>query len=327
MLLAIILACIGALALLTILIYLYRPLYHPKYLEDLYDCHVVITGGSSGIGKELARLFLNEYGSRVTILARNSERLEECRRDLSPNLSDRLLCLSVDISQSYEEVENAIQHAIRHHQDKPVDILINSAAIFYARPFEQTKPEEFAAMMRINYLGSVYCTQACLPSMKRRGTGRIVFLSSQAGQLGVFGYTSYCSTKYALKGLAESLQMELERENIYITLVFPPDTDTPGLKEENKSKPKETQMINETSGLLSAEQVAKKIIQSTRKGSFTCSYGINGFLLTCLTCGAQPVTTVSEIICQSLFIGLLRLIMLRVLKSFYKLVKKAKQIP
>ncbi|CAF1565341.1 unnamed protein product, partial [Adineta ricciae] len=77
---------------------------------------------------------------------------------------------------------------------------------------------------RINYLGSVYCTQACLPSMKRRGTGRIVFLSSQAGQLGVFGYTSYCSTKYALKGLAESLQMELERENIYITLVFPPDT-------------------------------------------------------------------------------------------------------
>ncbi|CAF4385733.1 unnamed protein product, partial [Rotaria magnacalcarata] len=51
-----------------------------------------------------------------------------------------------DISQSYEEVENAIQHAIRHHQDKPVDILINSAAIFYARPFDQTKPEEFAEM-------------------------------------------------------------------------------------------------------------------------------------------------------------------------------------
>ncbi|CAF0976205.1 unnamed protein product [Rotaria sp. Silwood1] len=327
MLLAIILACIGALALLTILIYLYRPLYRPKYLEDLYDCHVLITGGSSGIGKELARLFLNEYGSRVTILARNSERLEQCRRELSPNLSDRLLCLSVDISESYEQVENAIEQAIRHHQDKPIDILINNAAIFYARPFHQTKPEEFAEMMRINYLGCIYCTQACLTSMKRRGSGRIVFVSSQAGQLGVFGYTSYCSTKFALKGLAESLQMELVRENIYITLVFPPDTDTPGFKEENKTKPKETQMINETSGVLSADQVAKKIIQATRKGSFTCSYGINGFLLTCLTCGAQPVTTISEIIFQSLFMGLLRLIMLRVVNSFYKLVKKHKQIP
>ena len=181
--------------------------------------------------------------------------------------------------------------------------------------------------MRINYLGSIYCTQACLTSMKGRGTGRIVFLSSQAGQLGVFGYTSYCSTKFALKGLAESLQMELDRENIYITLVFPPDTDTPGFTEENKSKPKETQMINETSGLLSAAQVARKIIESTRKGSFTCSYGLNGLLLTCLTCGGQPVTTIREIIGQSLFPGLLRLIMLRVLKSFYKLVKKNKQIP
>lgn len=148
MLLVIILACIGVLALLTILIYLYRPIYHPKYIEDLYDSHVIITGGSSGIGKELARLFLHEYGARVTILARNIDRLEECRRELSPNLSDRLLCLSVDISQSYEQVENAIQQSIRHHQDKPVDILINNAAIFYARSFHETRPEEFAEMSK-----------------------------------------------------------------------------------------------------------------------------------------------------------------------------------
>jgi 3-dehydrosphinganine reductase len=148
MLLVFILVGIGALALLTILIYLYRPIYRPKYLDDLYDCHVLITGGSSGIGKELARQFLNEYNARVTILARNSERLEECRRELSPNSSDRLLCLSIDISQSYEEVKNVIDYAVHHHQDKPVDILINNAAIFYARSFHETKPEEFAEMSK-----------------------------------------------------------------------------------------------------------------------------------------------------------------------------------
>jgi len=148
MLLVFILTGIGVLALLTILIYLYRPIYRPKYLDDLYDYHVLITGGSSGIGKELARQFLNEYNARVTILARNSERLEECRRELSPNDSDRLLCLSIDISQSYEEVQHVIEHAIHHHQDKPIDILINNAAIFYARPFHQTKPEEFAEMSK-----------------------------------------------------------------------------------------------------------------------------------------------------------------------------------
>lgn len=181
--------------------------------------------------------------------------------------------------------------------------------------------------MRINYLGAINCTQACLPSMKQHGTGRIVFVSSQAGQLGVFGYTSYCSTKFALKGLAESLQMELERENIHVSLVFPPDTDTPGFKEENKTKPKETQMINETSGVLSAEQVARKIVQTTRTGSFTCSYGLNGYLLTCLTSGAQPATTIREIVGQSLASGLLRLIMLRVLNSFYNLIRKNKSVP
>ena len=181
--------------------------------------------------------------------------------------------------------------------------------------------------MRINYLGSVYCTQACLASNQQRALQRIVFISSQAGQLGVYGYTSYCSTKFALKGLAESLQMELARESIYITLVFPPDTDTPGFKEENKNKPKETQLINETSGVLSAGQVAKKTIEATRQGSFTCSYGLNGALLTCLTSGAQPATTFSEIICQSLFTGTIRLIMFQVLHSFYKLVKKLKQVP
>ena len=141
-----ILTVIGLLALLTILYYLYRPLYRPKYLDDLYDCHVIITGGSSGIGKELARQLLNEHGARVTIFARNPTRLDECRRELSPNSSDRLLCLSVDISQSYEHVEHAIEQAVRHHGDRPVRILINNAAIFYARPFQETKPEEFHEM-------------------------------------------------------------------------------------------------------------------------------------------------------------------------------------
>jgi NAD(P)-dependent dehydrogenase (short-subunit alcohol dehydrogenase family) len=148
MLLVIILICIGILALFTILIYLYRPIYHPKYLKDLYDRHILITGGSSGIGKELARQLLNEYGARVTILARNSERLKECQRELSPNSSDRLLCLSVDISQSYEGVKDAIEQAVRHHQDKPIEILINNAGIFYARAFHETKPEEFAEMSK-----------------------------------------------------------------------------------------------------------------------------------------------------------------------------------
>jgi 3-dehydrosphinganine reductase len=83
-------------------------------------------------------------------------------------------------------------------------------------------------MMKLNYLGGVYCTRSVIESMKKRKFGRIMFVSSQAGQIGIFGYTSYSASKFALKGLAESLQMEVKPYNIYVSIAYPPDTDTPG---------------------------------------------------------------------------------------------------
>ncbi len=79
-------------------------------------------------------------------------------------------------------------------------------------------------MMRVNYFGTLFCTKAVVSSMKKRNFGRIAIISSQAGQIGIFGYTGYSASKFALKGFAESLQMELKPYNIYVTLSFPPDT-------------------------------------------------------------------------------------------------------
>ena len=160
--------------------------------------------------------------------------------------------------------------------------------------------------------------------MRQFGSGRIVLVSSQAGQVGVFGYTSYCATKFALKGFAESLQMELARENIFVTVAYPPDTDTPGFAEENKTKPIETKLINETSALVSAEEVAKRILQSTCRGSFSCWFGINGFLLDALTSGAQPISNVLELISQAFTVGLARLIMVGVLNTFYDITRRTR---
>ena len=160
--------------------------------------------------------------------------------------------------------------------------------------------------------------------MRQNGSGRIVLVSSQAGQIGIFGYTSYCGTKFALKGFAESLQLELARDNIYVTIAYPPDTDTPGFAEENKSKPVETKLINGTSDVLSADAVAKGIIESTRKGSFSCWFGINGFLLDCLTSGAQPITSLVELFSQTFTVGLARVIMIGLLNTFYSITNKKK---
>lgn len=73
-------------------------------------------------------------------------------------------------------------------------------------------------LMSINYLGSVYPSRAVIATMKERRVGRIVFVSSQAGQLGLFGFTAYSSSKFAIRGLAEALQMEVKVVFVFVFL-------------------------------------------------------------------------------------------------------------
>ena len=92
--------------------------------------------------------------------------------------------------------------------------------------------------------------------MKAQGRGgRIVFVSSQAGQVGIFGFSAYSPSKFAVVGLAQVLRMELQAHGIFVSVAYPPDTDTPGFEEENKCKPEETKLISETAGLFQPEQV------------------------------------------------------------------------
>jgi len=69
----------------------------------------------------------------------------------------------------------------------------------------------FQNMMDLNYFGSIFTTRAVIAEMKKRRHGRVVFLSSQAGQMGLYGFTGYSATKFALRGLAEALQMEVSQ--------------------------------------------------------------------------------------------------------------------
>ncbi|CAF0876363.1 unnamed protein product [Didymodactylos carnosus] len=297
------------------LFYLLRQLYNPPSI-DFHDRHVIVTEGSNGIGKSLVKSLLIR-GANVTILARNEQHLCQCESELKSISDNRLLSLSVDVSLSYENVEQSICRACE--KQGPVTVLINNAGIYDAKSFDVTKPVEFEKMIRINYLSAIYCTKACRKYMYKMGYGQIVLVSSQARQLD--GYTSYCSTKFALRGLAEALQMELARSNIYVTTIYPPHLDTPEFTEENKSKPVETQLISQTSSIVSTDLVAENIIKQTLKGSFACWFSINGFLLTYLTSGTSSMTTLLESIYQVTFVGLARLIAITLFRAFYSIVR------
>ncbi|XP_025049981.1 3-ketodihydrosphingosine reductase isoform X3 [Alligator sinensis] len=220
-----------------------------------------VTGGSSGIGKCVA-IECYKQGAFITLIARNENKLLQTKKEIekySVNDKQVVLCISVDVSKDYGHVENVLKQA----QEKlgPVDMLVNCAGTSITGKFEDLEMNCFENLMAVNYLGSVYPSHAVIPTMKERRMGRIVFVSSQAGQLGLFGYTAYSPTKFALRGLAEALQMEVKPYNIYITVAYPPDTDTPGFAEESKTKPLETKLISETSSVCQAEQVARIIVK------------------------------------------------------------------
>uniref|UniRef100_A0A672HI97 3-dehydrosphinganine reductase n=1 Tax=Salarias fasciatus TaxID=181472 RepID=A0A672HI97_SALFA len=222
---------------------------------------ILVTGGSSGIGKCIA-IECYRQGAFITLVARNEEKLLQAKKEVEKcaiNDKQVVLCISVDVSSDYSQVESVIKQA----QEKlgPVDMLVNCAGTSMSGKFEEVEVDRFKKLMEVNYLGSVYPTRAVITTMKERRMGRIMFVSSQAGQIGLFGYTAYSPSKFALRGLAESLQMEIKPYNIYVTVAYPPDTDTPGLAEENKTKPLETRLISETSGVCQPEQVAKIVVR------------------------------------------------------------------
>uniref|UniRef100_A0AAZ3R4T8 3-dehydrosphinganine reductase n=1 Tax=Oncorhynchus tshawytscha TaxID=74940 RepID=A0AAZ3R4T8_ONCTS len=285
----------------VLLLYMISPLISPKPLK-LNGAHVVVTGGSSGIGKSIA-MECYRQGAFITLVARD----------------EVVLCISVDVSKDYRQVESVIKQC----QEKlgPVDMLVNCAGTSFSGKFEEVEVERFRSMMEVNYLGSVYPTRAVITTMKERRMGRILFISSQAGQIGLFGYTAYSPSKFALRGLAESLQMEMKPYNIYVTVAYPPDTDTPGLAEENRTKPLETRLISETSGVTQPEQVAKIVVKDAQ-GNFNSSVGPDGYMLSALTCGMSPVTSITEGLQQIVTMGLFRTIALFYLGSFDSIVRR-----
>ncbi|MGJ3253896.1 MAG: SDR family oxidoreductase [Elainellaceae cyanobacterium] len=234
--------------------------------------HIIITGGSSGIGYALARRLV-QNGDRVSIMARTPQTLDTAKAQLEQerlHSSQQILAIPADVS-SQEHVNRAIQQAIA--QLGMPTMLINCAGIAHPGYFREVPIEVFETTMAINYFGTLYCIRAVLPYMEQQRSGHIMMTSSGAGLIGIYGYSPYSPSKFALRGLAESLRGELKPWGIGVSIVYPPDTDTPQLAQENKTKPLETQRITATATMWTADHVAAEILKGVRKKQFAISPG------------------------------------------------------
>ena len=189
---------------------------HVADRERLRDRVVVVTGGSRGLGYALAE-DLARGGARVTIAGRDAETVERARGrfDVEGLAVDAVRC---DV-RDRADVEALIAHVEAHAG--PVDVLVNVAGVIEVGSVWDQSLDDFRESVDTHIFGPLYAMRAVLPSMRRRGRGQIVNVSSIGGMIGVPHLAPYSAGKFGLAGLSQAYGAELARDGITATLVCP----------------------------------------------------------------------------------------------------------
>ncbi|XP_072960506.1 3-dehydrosphinganine reductase TSC10A-like [Typha angustifolia] len=304
------------LSVLLLLAFLVRP--RPVRIP-LKGRHVLVTGGSSGIGLALARAAADE-GARISILARDAGRLASAVGAIRVATGVEAVALSADVRDP-AAVADALSGA------GPVDILICNQGVYVPQELEAQDLEVIKFTVDVNLMGTFHLIKAILPAMKRRAreTGvpaSIAIMSSQAGQVGVYGYTAYSASKFALRGLAEALQHEVIADNIHLSLIFPSDTQTPGFAEEKKRRPELTNLIAESSVGMKPEDVAKIALNGIKNGDFFVPCNFEGAVLAIATSGLSPQRSYLMAFLEVFGAGLVRFIVLCFQWNWFNTIEK-----
>lgn len=229
--------------------------------------HAIITGGSSGIGAAVAA-GLAKRGHAVTLLARGREQLEATAQMLVSDIGAQADNVQTQVADVCDVA--ALDNAIAQCQSAlgPCTHLVCCAGIVRPGRFENLTTDDFRKTMEVNYLGTVNAVRAVYPAMVTRRNGHISLVSSGAGLIGIFGYSAYAPSKFAVKGFAEVLRAEAKSAGIGVSVCFPPDTDTPQLAEELRSRPPETQAIAGNAKVWRADDIAEAMIKGMQRGRF-----------------------------------------------------------
>lgn len=238
---------------------------------------ILITGGSSGIGLAVAKqLILSPH--RLILLGQSPQKLSRAQSELLTLAHPDTVVEAVAVSvTSFESLGEQLRDVLPH-----LDVVIHCAGLGLAKKFEETGLDEFTRLMDTNFKGAMHVVRLVLPAMKQKRQGRLILVSSAAALLGIYGYTAYSASKFAVEGFAQSLRNELIGSGVSLGVVYPPDVDTPMLAAENETKPDVTKAIS-GGVLMQPEAVAAHIISHIPRKSFRIIPGfwnrVNCFLM------------------------------------------------
>ena len=217
----------------------------------------VITGASSGIGRELASL-LSKKGYNLALLARRKDRLNKLKEEIKGPKVETYVC---DVSKK-QEVKKVAAKIIKDFQK--IDLLINNAGFGIYNSIEETTIEDYEGLIRTNYFGTVYMTKNILPILLKQRKGHIINIASVAGKSGFPLTSAYNASKFAVAGFTEAIYYDLKPKGIAVTLVCPSATRTEFYNHPSWSKfPHEDRHKH----IMGAKEVAEEIIKAIKNKS------------------------------------------------------------
>jgi short-subunit dehydrogenase len=183
---------------------------------------IVITGASSGIGRETA-LALGRERSRLVLVARRKELLDVLRSEVEAT-GAKALSMALDLTQ-IEDVRRMVRETVETFGR--IDVLINNAGFGFYGTVEKTPPPVVDEIFALNFKAPLYASQLAIPVMRAQGNGHIINISSVAGKRGLPLSGVYSATKFALDGLTQSMRLELKDTGIHVSIINPAATRTP----------------------------------------------------------------------------------------------------
>lgn len=193
-------------------------------LKPINQQVVAIVGASSGIGRATALEFAKR-GAKVTVAARSQEGLSSLVHEITQTGGEAIAVIA-DVAE-FEQVQAIADKTVEHYGR--LDTWVHSAATAVIAPFEQVTPAEFKRVIEVNLMGQVYGAMVALPYLRREGRGALIHISSVEGRRSLPLQSSYSASKHGLEGFLDSLRVELQHDNlpISVTNVMPATINTP----------------------------------------------------------------------------------------------------
>ncbi|RWR15054.1 SDR family oxidoreductase [Siminovitchia fortis] len=223
--------------------------------ERLKGKTVVITGASGGLGEQTAYRCAAS-GANLVLLSRNVKKLEEMAESIREKYGVSSLALKLDISR-HEDIP-AVFRAI-FEKAGHIDVLVNNAGYGIFAEAKDVTPADVEGMFAVNVVGLIVCTKEVIPSMRKRKSGHIINISSQAGKLATPKSSVYSATKHAVLGYTNSLRMELAGDGVFVTAVNPGPMATNFF---DLADPSGNYVKNLGRHILSTEKVAEKVVDA-----------------------------------------------------------------